>query len=133
VGLWIVDTANILLAVMDAKESAEKIGGTARVVACRRSGRPDAAARAVIEASDIPLAPRPDLVRPPQQYVWLIDPTGETPDDGFPVAILPPMVEHGATRHAYEWPGQGADARKRKEHLQDSLAPATTIQRLGAG
>jgi len=133
VGLWIVDTANILLAVMRADEAAEKVGGTARVVACRRSGRPDDIARSVIAASEAPLAPRPDLVRPPQQYVWLIDPAAAVPADGLPVAVLPPMVEQGATAHAYSHPGEGEDPGRRKEHLQDSLAAAVTIQRLGAG
>jgi hypothetical protein len=132
-GLWIVDTANILLAVMQADEPAEKAGGTARVVACRRSGRPDDLARGVIERSAIPLAPRPDLVRPPQQYVWLINPTADSPEDGLPAIVLPPLVDQHATREAYEHPGLGADEGKRTAHLRDSLAAAKTIERLGAG
>lgn len=131
VGLWIVDTANILLAVMPADEPAEKAGGTARVVACRRSGRPDDLARGVIETSYIPLAPRPDLVRPPQQYVWLIDPTAPVADARFPATVLPPLIDEQATRKAYERPGRGVEQGKRNAHLHDSLAAANTIERLG--
>lgn len=132
-GLWIVDNANILLAVMSETEAADKIGGTARIVAFRRGGRPDAVANAVIAASDAPLAPRPPLVRPPQQYVWLLDPAAKSADAKLPVNLLPPIVEPEATARAYQHPGIGADPGKREEHLEDSMAAPHTIRRLAAG
>ena len=133
VGLWIVDNANILLAVMAEDEAADKIGGTARIVAFRRGGRPDADAGKVIAASDAPLAPRPPLVRPPQQYVWLLDPAAKPVDAKLPISVLPPIIEPEATARAYQQPGASADADKREEHLEDSLAAPHTIRRLADG
>jgi len=132
VGLWIDDNANILLAIMNHDERAERIGGTARIVAYRRGGRPDAVANEVIAVSEAPLAPHPPLVRPPQQYVWLLDPAADKDNEALPVDILPPIVEREAVRVAYNNPAHGAVPARRKDHLGDSLAGARTIQRLDA-
>ena len=114
---------------MPWEERANKIGGTARIVACRRSGRPDATASEVIAASEV-LAKRPELIRPPQQYVWLLDPAAEAAEPNFPVTVLPPMVERGATEKAYGYPTRGAEHANRDEHVRASLATANMIQRL---
>jgi hypothetical protein len=108
VGLWIVDTANILLGVMSAAERADKVGGTARIIACRRSGRPDPIATQVIAASDA-LAPRNELHRPPSGYAWLIDPAAEPLCAQPPVTVLPPAPDNTPWRVVYENPcGLGA-------------------------
>lgn len=129
VGLWIADTSNILIAVMQRDERAGKVGGTARIVACRRSGRPDATASEIIAASEV-LAGRPELVRPPQQYVWLLDPAAEAADASFPITVLSPLVERGATDEAYRHPAKSAEHANRNEHVRESLATANMIQRL---
>lgn len=98
VGLWIADTANILIAVMPQGEVVDKIGGSARIVALRRGGRPDWTTRGIIHASQL-LAPRPELIRPPQGYVWLIDPSSDVADLAPPIIILPPFADE-LERHA---------------------------------
>ena len=102
VGLWIADNANVLLGVMSVEEPADKIGGTARIIACRRGGRPDRIAAEVIAASD-EIAPRRDLHRPLRGYVWLIDPATVPLLVEPPVTVLPPasdgMPGSGCTRH----------------------------------
>jgi hypothetical protein len=112
VGLWIADTANVLIAVMPRGETTDKIGGTARIVACRRGGRPDATAAQIIAAST-ELAPRPALYRPPEGYVWLIDPTPardpaspELPSLDPPVVVLPPAAHEDERKGAYRSPGE---------------------------
>ncbi len=104
VGLWIADTANILIAVMPADEPADRLGGTARIVAFRRGGHPDGVAADVINTSKV-LSPRPELIRPPQGYVWLIDPALEPPADAFPATVLPPLGAPAAMPDPYEMPG----------------------------
>jgi hypothetical protein len=131
VGLWIADTSNILIAVMPWDERADKVGGTARIVACRRSGRPDATASEIIAASEV-LSRRSELVRPPQQYVWLLDPAAEAADANLPITVLPPLVERGATAKAYGYPTSGAEHANRSEHVRESLATANMIQRLAS-
>ena len=124
VGLWIADTANILIAVAPENDSSVKIGGTSRIVALRRSGRPDPVMREIIAASDV-LAPRPELIRPPQQYVWLLDPAAQQPKRLPPVTIFAPTTPK-AGHHT-------CDAGDRpREQLANSLAPVRMIQRLAS-
>jgi hypothetical protein len=104
VGLWIADHANVLIGVMSKSEKAEKLGGTARIVACRRGGRPDALAAEVIAAS-ARLMPRPDLHRPPRGFVWLIDPLERPERADLPVTILAPATDFTPDQIAYEKPG----------------------------
>lgn len=103
VGLWIAETANVLIAIMSASEAADKIGGTARIVAVRRSTRPDPVAAEIISASTI-LSPRTELLRAPSGYVWLIDPWAEPLCDAPPVTILPPAEDHVSGRAVYAAP-----------------------------
>lgn len=103
-GLWIADTANVLIAVMPQNEIVDKIGGSARITACRRGGRPDWTAREIIQASRV-LAPRPELMRPPQGYVWLIDPSAAAGGVGPPVIVLPPFEDELERQVASPKPG----------------------------
>jgi hypothetical protein len=105
VGLWIADTSNILIAVMAADEPADRIGGTARIVACRRGARPDPVAAEVIAASTA-LAPRPELRRPPEGHVWLIDPTAGEPARALPISVLAPYQEEASRMRGYLAPAR---------------------------
>lgn len=120
VGIWIADNANILLAVMPDREKAEKVGGTARIVACRRGGRPDAVAAEVIAASQV-LMPRTELQRPAKGYVWLIDPDAQPLSKEVPVTVLPPIPGGAPQAQAYAEPGAHANVDQRT-HLRESEA-----------
>jgi hypothetical protein len=131
VGLWIADTANVLIAVMPQGEVIDKIGGSARIVACRRGARPDWTTRGIIHASQV-LAPRPELIRPPQGYIWLIDPSSAVTDLKPPVIILPPFVDErerhaGSSKPGYVYDGDKmadcTDSANRKRHLRLSEIP----------
>jgi hypothetical protein len=131
VGLWIADTANILIAVMPQSEVTDKIGGSARIVAYRRGGRPDWTTREIIRASRV-LAPRPELIRPPQGYVWLIDPSRAAENVEPPIIVLPPFADELERRAASPKPGylydedkvvDGQEDADRKRHLRLSEIP----------
>ena len=115
VGLWIADHANVLLGVMPTQERADKIGGTARIVACRRGGRPDRIAAEVITASE-EIAPRRDLHRPHRGYVWLIDPAAMPLLVEPPVTVLPPASDSMQGQQMYEAPGSVRDALTVESH-----------------
>lgn len=130
VGLWIADTANVLLAVMPASEAAAKIGGTARIVAVRRSTRPDPVAAEVIAASTV-LVPRSELLRAPNGYVWLIDPSGNPLCGVPPVTVLSPAPDLTPWQAVYESPAalqwergagtaQDRNGNDQAGHLQES-------------
>jgi len=131
VGLWIADTANVLIAIMPQGEPVDKVGGSARIVACRRGGRPDWITREIIHASRV-LAPRPELIRPPQGYIWLIDPSSAVAELTPPVIVLPPFVDElerhaGSSKPGYLHDGDKIadykDDAKRKRHLRLSEIP----------
>lgn len=92
VGLWIADTANVLVAVMPAGEQPEKVGGTARIVAHRRGDPLDATAAEVLAVSSV-LSARNELQRPASGFVWLIDPAREEKTGTLPVRVLAPHDE----------------------------------------
>lgn len=71
-GLWLAHNATLLVAVLPEDEQPDKEGGTARVVAYRLSGQPDAVARAVIRGSSA-LAPPLPLDSGSLGSVWQID------------------------------------------------------------
>lgn len=96
VGLWIADTANVLIAVMAGDEKPGKVGGTARIAAYRRCGIPDAIAGEIIAASSL-LAPKSELQRPASGFVWLIDPAREEKTGPLPVRVLAPHDEEFGT------------------------------------
>lgn len=130
VGLWIADTANVLLAVLPSSEGAGSMGGSARILACRRSAQPDPAAMEVIRASKA-LAPRSDLHRGPNGFAWLIDPATEPLCDVPPVTVLPPASDLTSWKDVYAAPGaqhwgRTADGKRpgtgarQVEHLHES-------------
>jgi hypothetical protein len=71
-GLWLAENATVLIAVMPADEKPDRLGGTARVVDYRLTGRPDRAAREVFRGSAEICAPRP-LDQGRLGPLWLID------------------------------------------------------------
>jgi hypothetical protein len=115
VGIWIADHANVLLGVMPTQERTDRIGGTARVFACRRGGRPDRIAAQVIAASE-ELAPRRDLYRPPGGYVWLIDPAATPLLLDPPITVLPPVSDGAQGQQMYEAPGRLQNALPLESH-----------------
>ena len=130
VGLWIVDTANVMLAVLSGKEAAGSIGGTARILACRRSGQPDPVALEVVRASTA-LAPRSDLQRAPNGFAWLLDPAAEPLCAFPPVTVLPPAPDLTPWKDVYaapsaqDWGGPGGakqpeTSARQSAHLQES-------------
>ena len=99
VGQFIAESATILIAVMAADERPQvnqADGGTARIVACRRAGRPDAAGAEVARRSSVLRCAWSDLVRPPAASVWLIEPAREDRTGSFPVTVLPPLADRPA-------------------------------------
>lgn len=123
IGIWIADTANVLLAVMPTDEPAAKVGGTARIVAVRRSTQPDPAAAEIISASTV-LAPRSELLREPNGFVWLIDPSAVPLNAVPPITVLPPAADLTLWRAVYDapaalhWGQHGRSAHGEKETLQ---------------
>ena len=103
IGLWIADTANLLLAAMPDGETAGKVGGTARIVAYRRAGRPDRIAAEVIAASGV-LSDREALLRSRAGYVWLLDPEAEVARASPSVSVLAPWRTGFSGDWAYEKP-----------------------------
>jgi hypothetical protein len=126
VGLWIADQANVLLAVMPSQEPADRIGGTARIVAIRRGGRPDQTAAEEIKASG-QLAPRSELHRPPRGYVWLIDPAAKPGLNDPPVTVLAPATDATVAEEVYLGPGlpMPVSAQERVWTRQDRLLNAS--------
>lgn len=130
VGLWIADTANVLLAILATSERAGNIGGTARILACRRSAELDPAAMEVVRASAV-LAPRSDLERAPNGFAWLIDPAAEPLCASPPVTVLPPASDLTPLKDVYATPatqgwggpggGEGSETTARQStHLRES-------------
>lgn len=130
VGLWIDDTANVMLAILSGKEAADSIGGTARVLACRRSGQPDPTAMEVVHASSV-LAPRSELQRGPNGFAWLLDPAAEPLCAFPPVTVLPPAGDLTTWKDVYaapsaqDWGRPGAERQpetsaRQNAHLQES-------------
>jgi hypothetical protein len=77
VGQFIAESADILIAVMPKDATAspqEATGGTARIVAYRRIGRPDEIGAKVAQHSAILRREWPDLAAPPAGFVWLLEP-----------------------------------------------------------
>ena len=102
VGQFIAETATVLIGVMPADEKPttdQADGGTARILACRRAGRPDALGQEVASRSAILRAAWPELVHPPGGYVWLIEPKADgfeaanDPGTRLPVTVLPPLLD----------------------------------------
>jgi hypothetical protein len=96
VGQYIAEAATIMIAVMSDDEQADKTeanGGTARVVAYRRAGRPDGVGAAVARRSTMLRREWTEVIPPPAAHVWLVDPRREDDTDGYPVKVLPPLAD----------------------------------------
>jgi hypothetical protein len=117
VGQYIAEAATVLIAVMDGSEAAiqkltegepatsrgEADGGTARIVAYRRAGRPDALGTSVAERSAVLRRDWGALVDPPAGFVWLVEPRRETQIGSYPVAVLCPLT-HTSVEDVYARP-----------------------------
>ena len=109
VGQFIAEAAMIMIAVMDAGEqpnTKEANGGTARIVACRRAGRPDALGAEVARSSVVVRNHWSPLVAPPAGAVWLIDPSATPPNGRLPVTVLPPLVDQDVSKVYEGYPGR---------------------------
>lgn len=96
VGQFIAETAMVLIAVMDPEarvDTQAANGGTARVVACRRAGRPDGVGTEVALRSDILRNRWSEVMMPPGGFVWLIDPHARDSRHAFPFTVLPPLTD----------------------------------------
>jgi hypothetical protein len=96
VGQYIAETSTIMIAVMSSDEqpeASEANGGTARIAACRRAGCPDAAGVAVARRSAVLRSEWPEVKPLPAAYLWLMDPHREDGVGGFPVKVLPPLLD----------------------------------------
>ena len=114
VGQCIAEAATVLIAVMDGSEAAnrklregepattsgEADGRTARIVAYRRAGRPDAPGTAVAKRSAVLRHDWGALVDPPAGFVWLIEPCGKARVGNYPVTVLPPLT-HTSVEDVY--------------------------------
>jgi len=117
-GLWLAHAATLLIAVLPKDEQPEQAGGTARVVQYRLSGRPDAVAARVMEASEVVAPPLPlDIAA--LGPVWLIDAPSEKPSHH---AFSPQLSEND--QHA------SLGSRASTQRLQSSLVMARAFDGL---
>jgi hypothetical protein len=96
VGQLIAEMSTIMIAVTSADEepeTSEADGGTARIVAFRRAGCPDAPGTAVARRSSVLRHEWSEVMRPPAGYVWLVDPRHSDRIGGYPVKVLPPLAD----------------------------------------
>jgi hypothetical protein len=99
VGQYIAEISTIMIAVMSADEQpdiAEANGGTARIVAYRRAGCPDAVGSAVAQRSFVVRRKWPEVKPLPAGHVWLIDPQKSDVTGHYPVEVLPPLLDRCA-------------------------------------
>lgn|GEM_PF-4281573 len=71
-GLFIAERSAVLIAVLRADRTDDRIGAAARVVQYRLNGHLDGAARDIVRRSDLLVEPAP-LDAPPVGPVWLVD------------------------------------------------------------
>ena len=91
VGLWIAESATVLFAYTSESggvPSAAADGGTARVVACRRTGQPDRAGRAVAARSAVLRREWSEVLRSHGRDVWLVEAASRDTPGGDPPAIV---------------------------------------------
>lgn len=107
VGQVIVETAMLVLAAMNRDEQpdlAQANGGTARVVALRRAGRPDLLGTDVARRSSVLDHELNELCVPPASYVWLLAP--DTAAGRMPLTVLPPLTDRPADDVYRAYPGR---------------------------
>jgi hypothetical protein len=94
VGQFIAEISTIMIAVMhndEQPEISEANGGTARIVAYRRAGGPDAVGTAVAKRSAVLRGEWPEAKPLPAAFVWLMDPLKADRTGRYPIKVLPPM------------------------------------------
>jgi hypothetical protein len=111
VGQFIAEISPIMIAVMSSEEQpelSEANGGTARVVAYRRAGCPDAVGLAVARRSAVLRSEWPEVKPLPAGYVWLVDPQKDDCTGRYPVKVLPPLVDRSVEEIYAGHPGRDA-------------------------
>jgi hypothetical protein len=96
VGQFIAESSTIMIAVMSGDERpkiAEANGGTARIVAYRRAGCPDAVGSAVAGRSTVLRRKWPEVKLLPAGFVWLMDPAKADRTGRYHVKVLPPLLD----------------------------------------
>jgi hypothetical protein len=134
VGQYIAEISTIMIAVMGRDEQAEMSeanGGTARIVAYRRAGRPDAPGAAVARRSSVLRGEWPDVIPPPAQHVWLMDPHREDRTGRYPVKVLAPLADRSVDEAYGGHPGR--DAVQEHEAYVGPLRKLTNAWRALAG
>ena len=109
VGQFIAETAMLLIAVMDRDKQPNRNaadGGSARVVAARRCGRPDDVGADVARRSIAVRNSWNRLLAPAGGYVWLIDPHEATSQSSPPFTVLPPLLDKSAEEVFADYPGR---------------------------
>lgn len=114
-GLWLAENSAILLAVMRGDEKPDRLGGTARVVAARLRGEPDAQAAEVMAHSTEVAEPLPMQPREPEP-VLLLD-LSDTPGGEPPLRL---MLPPGGRRRRTE--AVPADVGALRRHLRIAWA-----------
>jgi hypothetical protein len=131
VGQLIAEISTIMIAVMGADEqpdTSEANGGTARIVAYRRAGGPDAVGTAVALHSTTGRRKWPDVKPLPASYVWLMDPQRSDRTGRYPVTVLPPLLDRRADEIYDGHPGQDLA----REHAT-YVGPLSTLANALAG
>jgi hypothetical protein len=109
VGQLIAEMSTIMIAVTSADEEpeiSEANGGTARIVAYRRAGGPDAPGTAVARRSSVLRHEWSQVMLPPAGYVWLMDPRHSDRTGHYPIKVLPPLVDRSVEDVYGGRPGQ---------------------------
>jgi hypothetical protein len=109
VGQFIAEISTIMIAVMSSEEQpelSEANGGTARVVAYRRAGCPDAVGVAIARRSAVLRREWPEVKPLPAGYVWLMEPQKDHRTGCFPVKVLPPLVDRSVEEIYAGHPGR---------------------------
>ena len=100
-GLWLAHAATLLIAVLPEDEQPDQVGGTARVMQYRLSGRPDSVATRVMKASTV-VAPARPLDIGALGPVWLIDAPREGHASPRPFAVRLSEDDRHASHNAKE-------------------------------
>jgi hypothetical protein len=131
VGQLIAEISTILIAVMGADEqpeTSEANGGTARIVAYRRAGGPDAVGTTVAVRSTALRSKWPEVKPLPAGYVWLMDPQQSDRTGRYPITVLPPLLDRRVDEIYDGHPGQDLT----EEHAT-YVGPLSTLTNTLAG
>ncbi|SDR64121.1 hypothetical protein SAMN05519103_09423 [Rhizobiales bacterium GAS113] len=132
VGQFIAEISTIMVAVMSGDEQpeiSEANGGTARIVAYRRAGCPDAVGTTVARRSAVLRRDWPEVKLLPAGYVWLMDPQKADRSGRYPVKVLPPLTDRLVADVYAGHPGQ--DAAQEHDAYAGPLRKLTNALRTG--